>query len=155
MRGLGETLAELEVRAKNFPDGLKGTTHEEVCANGWCDWFSSTASIGRATPALVKKALFVADSLGLDKTRFRVSFKNCCPLEGNFYNVIRLFSTDNDGMVIVTPRSGHTGHDGMAEVVINIGTDGMKYEELQCSSWSELKKELLNRKKTREDNEDA
>ena len=112
----------------------------------WYDWFCKETSLRRKGEALLKKLKVIASSNKFDNDKCCVVFENKCPLSGNLYDRIYICEITENGEVgdtlySITPKSGHTAHNGKGHL---FGKENDFTEPLVEGTWRDIKAWFLN-----------
>lgn len=120
-----------------------GGAANESFSNFW-DWFCRESSLKNRGIALDKKVNQLIKLGVIDPDSMKVSYKNCCPLYGNSYDIILVQKVDSDEDVVwIEPSSGHESNKGVASAYNY--SNGKSYE---FANWSDMKKQLKENSKS-------
>lgn len=107
------------------------------------DWFCSDSSLERRAMALLKKVEYILKICEIPEDKIRISFKNCCPVEGELYDIFYITSMESsNNRVIIVPRYGFYNKELNKKAEITF--DDL-YKEFKFDSWRELKKRLKDK----------
>lgn len=128
-------------KEKTINEVLATPTTREFVNSLWYDWFCKDTSLYNKGVSLLKKLNQINKSKKFDSNKTYVFFKNCCPLDGSLYDRFSICDIETgEAIYCVTPKSGHTAHNGKGDVW---GKENDFKEPLFEGSWKEIKNWFL------------
>ena len=115
-------------------DIISGELTNEQISNLFYDWWCSDKALVNRGKQLIRRLRKIAkntNKFNIETTD--VWFKNNCPCNGDLYDSMVVEDKQNDIYYYIIPRSGHTIHNGRAEVWTIEGT-----EPIVMGTWQDV-----------------
>lgn len=112
------------------------------------DWFCTERGLTSRAKNLIPKVNFMFKTLGLDDTKFRVSFKNNCPVFGELYDSFIIDSMDDKVRIWVSPKLGFEAKEmyNKCELCVIVYTENEIVHKLEkmFDNWTTMKNSINN-----------
>lgn len=123
---------------EEFHSGLYNEAfNEDGLAVNWVDWVCHHTELSNKTKNLYELVIRIVEAnrennnMNFGPEKVCVCFKNCCPEQGNLYDIVCIFAVDHDSDTkeyVITPKSGNTSDNGKANLYI-IGEDSIDFDD--------------------------